>query len=747
MNTSARCVAALILLLPALAAVSDAAPEVAFVYPEYGMQREAPNLLLGEGLDGAGLEIWTWAPGEAGEAPPAAPPALPATPPEGAKRVRATHVLDAAAQVAVARLPADAAALWVKTEAGWSSPYLLGVARPFWLDDEAYAPGAVARLFGFRLRPRADACRVALRSADGTVLHCRLSEDLRSPRTADEKLVLFDLPDDAAPGAWEVFVHNGTGGAFGWVRAGALEIAAPPPAPPVLNVRDFGAAGDGIADDRGALERALAAAAEQAPAVLALPPGTYLTGATLVVPAGVTLRGGGRDNTILRGTGAGAGRVRAIVSLGSRSGLERLGVEGAAGEGEPYGLVRIPDREGKHPERVAILECRLRALEVDPATGGGGHPVAVALATARHVRFVENEIHGAIRFGHVERFDVVGNTFFGGSTGVTTLHGWVYDSLLDDNTFTDMPGRICWYPRRHSYLRYNEVRGAHKGTWANAEEVFLFHGGGGASWGTVTGAEASTLTRAEAGWTADARKGQVVLVLDGRGFGQYRVVTGNTADTLSLDRPWRIVPDATSEFVVMPAFLESAMFANVNDTPLRTSLWLNCVGNEVVKHRDVFAKGIDIWGQDRTAAKKRPGYGPDRLLPSYYNMLRGGWHDGAMIHLYAGTPKGTLAKGPPLFGTYVVGNRMKASHLARHGSFSRLEDNAIQVGNHDSNYAPHQPGRAACAYSVVAGNEIAFTPAGVEVTANAWKTFVLDNRFVGVDEPVRDGGRETLVSD
>ena len=43
-------------------------------------------------------------------------------------------------------------------------------------------------------------------------------------------------------------------------------------------------------------------------------------------------------------------------------------------------------------------------------------------------------------------------------------------------------------------------------------------------------------------------------------------------------------------------------FANLNDTPGRTSLWLDHIGNVVDRHRDCYSGGIDIWGTDDTAA-------------------------------------------------------------------------------------------------------------------------------------------------
>lgn len=78
----------------------------------------------------------------------------------------------------------------------------------------------------------------------------------------------------------------------------------------------------------------------------------------------------------------------------------------------------------------------------------------------------------------------------------------------------------------------------------------------------------------------------------------------NTADTLTLDRPWRVLPDATSEYVVGQFFAENHWYGNQNNTPGRTSLWYEQIGNVISHQRDVFAGGLDIWGSDLTDRTK-----------------------------------------------------------------------------------------------------------------------------------------------
>ena len=60
---------------------------------------------------------------------------------------------------------------------------------------------------------------------------------------------------------------------------------------PMIDVKSFGAAGDGAKDDTAAFQRALDAAHAQGGGQVYAPPGKFLCKGTLNVPAGVTLRG------------------------------------------------------------------------------------------------------------------------------------------------------------------------------------------------------------------------------------------------------------------------------------------------------------------------------------------------------------------------------------------------------------------------------------------------------------------------
>lgn len=70
--------------------------------------------------------------------------------------------------------------------------------------------------------------------------------------------------------------------------------------------------------------------------------------------------------------------------------------------------------------------------------------------------------------------------------------------------------------------------------------------------GTVVSANYSTLTETSATFTTtnDGLSGLMVHIYEGTGEGQSRIVASNTADTLTLESDWKIIPDTTSKYCV-----------------------------------------------------------------------------------------------------------------------------------------------------------------------------------------------------
>ena len=98
-------------------------------------------------------------------------------------------------------------------------------------------------------------------TGEGGTFYPRPIVEARALRTKDNRLVYFEVPKEIKPGQYAVYMHNSIGGQWGWRKAGDLEAVAAPSGPEkFFDVREFGAKGDGLANDRAAIVSAIEAA-------------------------------------------------------------------------------------------------------------------------------------------------------------------------------------------------------------------------------------------------------------------------------------------------------------------------------------------------------------------------------------------------------------------------------------------------------------------------------------------------------
>ncbi|WP_372932073.1 H-X9-DG-CTERM domain-containing protein, partial [Mariniphaga sediminis] len=312
------------------------------------------------------------------------------------------------------------------------------------------------------------------------------------------------------------------------------------------------------------------------------------------------------------------------------------------------------------------------------------------------------------------------------------------------NIFTDFPGRICINSLRHTYYRYNEMRNAAKGTWTNAEETFLLHGGALKSVSLPTAASETTLTDSNKKWEKDQYKDAMVVITKGKGFGQYRRVINNTENKLIIHKPWNVLPNEDSEYVVGNMYTENVFYGNVNNSPTRMSLWLDCLANTVELYRDEFSGGIDIWGQDRAYIDKN-GYLKDghKFWFSYYNMILNSWLDGSSVKIVTGVKSPSVYNGTPLFGNFVANNKIRYPYMNRTG-FTHKSEGDYGAGIYLS--ASSEADKAISSHSIIANNYITYATKGISVPENANKTFLLNNEFNEVRNPINDNGARTICT-
>ena len=108
----------------------------------------------------------------------------------------------------------------------------------------------------------------------------------------------FILPGSLAPGKVKVYVHAGTGGKLGWSEPQIMHISKPQEWPDkVFNILDYGAEGNGIADDTKAVTQALGDIKKNGGGVLFFPAGGYHLNKTFRLPDKTIIKGESRERS------------------------------------------------------------------------------------------------------------------------------------------------------------------------------------------------------------------------------------------------------------------------------------------------------------------------------------------------------------------------------------------------------------------------------------------------------------------
>jgi hypothetical protein len=187
--------------------------------------------------------------------------------------------------------------VWAKQGELHSEPVVLNAPKPWWCSPEQATPGATVRIFGRNLARRPDFARAF-------VYLCQpgKSGEWLTVTSTNKYELQAQLPDDLTPGAYQLWIHAGKGGKYGW--GGPLGLTVEKPAPAPATVTFLG----------GDLQQAVDQVADVGGGILKLPAGPIELTGTLVVPAGVTVQGAGHDQTLLQSP---SDPARLLASLSS----------------------------------------------------------------------------------------------------------------------------------------------------------------------------------------------------------------------------------------------------------------------------------------------------------------------------------------------------------------------------------------------------------------------------------------------
>lgn len=427
-----------------------------------------------------------------------------------------------------------------------SEPFELNAPDVWWQQGDAgreASPGGWLGLFGKCLSFDQHAT-LLLRGAAGEVRLTPAQQECWSVRA--------ELPRDLAPGPYRVWLDNGRGS-----PRETQPITIAPHAPPWksdrFEVTDFGALPNDAGDDTAAIRAALAAAGKNGGGIVCFPRGRFRLTDMLEVPPHVLLQGAGRELTLLfwddrndpppaliRGT-----HSFGVQDLSINSGFFRIGIQADNGEQPGAGhvflqrlrlrLIKYPyltpvygdaeefvRRWKTHGEGIQVGGDNVQVTDCDLQINGS----PIGMSGCRYSRVAHNRFD-AFKDGwsHIEgceQFLFEDNAFHGGTCGIA-------------------PGALNAH-----FIYY--ARNQFDQTYDHDREGMTFDGGGHTYIGKIARANGTQLVTAEkVAWRWGSWVGGYVFLMNGTGAGQVRRIVRYDGNTIELDQPWTIPPDAQTE--------------------------------------------------------------------------------------------------------------------------------------------------------------------------------------------------------
>lgn len=720
-------------------------------------------MLYGDGI-GPKVAAEAWRPDDViVSAPPDHPEPWMPTAPGSALRV--LQASDKCAKVALPEeFKAGIFAVRLKTGEGDSEPYFLNRTEPWWWlggeNDQAYA-GEELRVFGKNF---GEQTRAWLAGTGGHAVELKILQ-------AGKYSVRCQLPKDIKPGTYALWLHNGFGGKPGFGNPLTVPVAQREPWPTKrFDVREFGAKADGTADDTWAIQSALAAAEKTGGGTVYLPRGTYKITGKLIIPAKTTLKGDSREtaclmvpwnnqadlDSVIAGDGDFTVEDLTCVAVTARR-MISCPLRPANDDTVSFALSisKLSEAEMGHNVRLRRLCLRhLRrglgvgqfpALAKGWAVGFIGHDLEVSDCDivssdgavnvhGRHLVVERNRFASASRFQDVEEsvfaentirdadMDNTGNCFEGkayrlhiAGNHISDIYGWDREAITFD------------VPYGHNWMGQVKMTNP---------VVMTLQGGPADSWGRAL--------------QPGALKGQGVMIVSGKGLGQFIPVTGNNGREITLERPWVIEPDATSWVVIRVIKNQVVLEGNrIEDAGEAIQLYANSYGFII----------------DGNTSKRAGGmYGASR------DYLRGGTRRCYSSCAFNQWINNTLGEGFVYSRGYALGN----GHLGPLTSNSNLTDPVtvsamanvvrnntvsgdINVGAGRGIEIAPRPSLIDGRDTLIEGNRISDTPGsnanvsrgglqGLVVSSSFQDTVLRNNRVAPCPLPLRDDGKNTWIN-
>jgi len=505
--------------------------------------------------------------------------------------------------------------LWIKNSYGCSMPYLIKSPKLWFVYPEKAEAGNLIRIFGRNI----DARLIAIRKKGENKVRMLKSSAVEARSPLHIHNVMYEaevrLPEDIKQGEYDVFIHNGSGGIAGWSNPLTLTIHHKSKNPVIYEAVNYGVKANAYTDDTESLRKALNAAAAARGTVI-LPPGKIVISQTIELPEGVSIRGSGTDATSLHVLANnpmnGGFPVEAHLKkypsdwlpnlqehtpmLWIKNNSEISDFSLVYGPGTGLGVLIAGGNgiaENIHIERIRVIAN----YQVDGWLTS--FPVLIANDTYGMV-IADNDFKGwgALEFianNHYQTY--VGRNkviiFPAGITNAIFTRGF-NESIIENNevfyglrNYSSQSGKKNSERNSMNSKTEPDVSSVHVAMIGNVfvnnparrhnDGEMMIESGFAHWWGKVKSSAKRSLTLDGVPLNADYSE-NYVLIIDGKGLGQYRRILSNNKNQLFLDTDWDILPDETT-FITIGGFNVEHLWIDNNEA--NNASWSGFWGNNI----------------------------------------------------------------------------------------------------------------------------------------------------------------------
>ncbi|KAA5548768.1 Ig-like domain-containing protein [Adhaeribacter rhizoryzae] len=459
--------------------------------------------------------------------------------------------------------------IWPGNEAGYGQPIAINQTDAWWVGPDKATQGQTISVFGRNLAQNNDTLRsyVYIKPVGSAGQWATVTQV--NPYKVD-----FTVPAGLGNGEYEVWVHNGHGGQYGWSGPQKLTVYNGPQwTNTIFNVKNYGATGNGYTDDTDAIRKAMLAARSSLGATVYFPAGVYMMSNNLQAYSNMQLKGDGPDKSVLKcAANYSSSAMSLIFGSVQTFAITDLGFDG---NNNFRGTLDKP----------IFLRGSTDIWITNARFAFAGYNV-MDLHSCRYVFLNKTEHIGISSFlGDCSQLFIDRNNIKMTNDSDMALHSWSGSGIsMTRTTARDLDnsnlysgagwgkGRVftgngTWGSNRNTYLGNNVTYDLTPRPAAdvdqNSGEQFLWEGNLGQWAGYAS--SSTDITTSVPGYSITAQNKLYAVIVKGKGIGQSRRVVANNGGNITLNEPWNVIPDASS-YIVIGHFIDRiAVYNNYLD--------------------------------------------------------------------------------------------------------------------------------------------------------------------------------------